>query len=248
MLGLIIAFGLAAAAAEILGGWFITITRKWPQKFQDYLLALSAGFLLALVFTKLIPESIDALGETAPLLFMVGYATLHLFEHTLIPHLHFGKETHEETISKHVAISAIAGLLVHAFLDGVAISITLKFNVVIGVLVFIGIFLHKFPEGLTAGSITLASGKATEALFATVVLGAVTFLGTATGYLLPKLNEKIIGYAFALIAGVGFYVGASDLIPEINNSKTRESPVIVFFGMLLFYITADLLHKAIQIK
>jgi hypothetical protein len=32
------------------------------------------------------------------------------------------------------------------------------------------------------------------------------------------------------------YVGASDLIPEVNKSRGRSAPLIVFLGMLFFWI------------
>jgi hypothetical protein len=41
--------------------------------------------------------------------------------------------------------------------------------------------------------------------------------------------------AFAFSAGIATYVGASDLIPEVNASKNRIVPLVVFGGILLFY-------------
>jgi hypothetical protein len=49
---IILLFGLIAAAAEILGGVLITMRQEWPRKIQEYLLALSAGFILALLFSS----------------------------------------------------------------------------------------------------------------------------------------------------------------------------------------------------
>jgi zinc transporter ZupT len=46
----------------------------------------------------------------------------------------------------------------------------------------------------------------------------------------------VIGYAFAFSAGIATYVGASDLIPEINHSRNRLIPLLVFGGMLLLYV------------
>ena len=49
------------------------------------------------------------------------------------------------------------------------------------------------------------------------------------------ISEALVGTAFAFSAGIATYVGASDLIPEINHSKNRIIPLLVFVGMLLFY-------------
>ncbi|HUI66304.1 MAG TPA: ZIP family metal transporter, partial [Bacteroidota bacterium] len=58
----ILLFGLAAAGAEILGGSLVVMRRRWPQRVQEYLLALSAGFILALVFLELVPEGLRSVG------------------------------------------------------------------------------------------------------------------------------------------------------------------------------------------
>lgn len=49
---LILTLGLVATIAEILGGLIIFFTQKWPRRFQDYLLAVGAGFIVALVLTQ----------------------------------------------------------------------------------------------------------------------------------------------------------------------------------------------------
>lgn len=248
MIPLILTLGLIATIAEFLGGLIIFFTRKWPHKFQDYTLAIGAGFIIALALTQLIPESISSIGESAPILIMLGYAMIHFFEHILASHLHFGEETHtEHMISKTASYSIFLGFFIHAFFDGMAISIGLKFNYIIGLLLFIGIFIHKFPEGMTVASVISASDKKiSTSLILTFAVGFATFAGAVVGLLIPAMNEKLVGYLFAVISGISLYVGSTDLIPEINNSKTRLAPIVVFVGMLLFYMTSDLLHKAIH--
>src|SRR3989339_1749982 len=112
-------FGLAAASAELLGGSLIYMRRTWPRRVQETLLALGAGFILALVFLKLIPVSIETVGASAMVYCLLGFATIHFFEHTIVGHLHFGEETHNDVmVSKTASISAFSGLFVHAFFDG----------------------------------------------------------------------------------------------------------------------------------
>ena len=86
---------------------------------QEYLLALSAGFLLSLVFVELVPQALAGSASEAPLLMLAGYAVLHFFEHTVVGHLHFGEETHHEVmVSRAASISTFLGLFVHAFSTG----------------------------------------------------------------------------------------------------------------------------------
>ncbi len=240
----ILAFGVAAALAELAGGGFVLLRRTWPRTVQEYLLALSAGFILALVFTELIPESLHAVGVRAPLFMLLGYSTLHFFEHTIVGHLHFGEETHREVMLSGVAsLSTFSGLFVHAFFDGFAIAVGVRYNFYLGLLVFIAILLHKLPEGLTIATVMLAAARRRRTAFlASAAIGGATLLGVVSVFVLGDINEAMMGSAFAFAAGIATYVGASDLIPEINHSPNRVIPLLVFGGMLLFYTGTLLLQ------
>jgi zinc transporter ZupT len=233
----IILFGLVASLAEVLGGWLVVMRADWPKRVQEYLLALGAGFILALVFVELVPEGLHAAGPAAPLFILIGYALLHFFEHTVVGHLHFGEETHREVMVSPVAsMSTLVGLFLHAFFDGFTISAGMQYDFYIGLLVFFAVLLHKIPEGLTIASVMLAAErKRSFALLATCAIGLATMLGIVSVIFLAGISEKVLGIAFALSAGVATYVGASDLIPEINHSRKRIIPLLVFGGMLLFY-------------
>lgn len=245
MTGQTILFGLAAAFAEIVGGSLIFLGKTWPRRIQETLLALGAGFILALVFLKLVPASIRALGDVAMVYCVLGFATIHFFEHTIVGHLHFGKETHKEVmVSKAASVSAFSGLFVHAFFDGFTISIGLQFDVFLGVLIFLAVLLHKFPEGLTIGSIVVAAGYPRRiVLLSTVGLALATLAGVCTIFVFQHVSTQAVGAGFAFSAGVAVYVGASDLIPEINKSDDRIPPLVVFAGMLLFYVSDKILES-----
>ncbi len=245
----IILFGLAAAAAEILGGTLIILRKEWPKRVQEYLIALSAGFILALVFFDLIPESMAILGGSASLAIISGFALLHFFEHTIVGHLHFGEETHTEImVSRLASFAAFGGLAIHAFFDGVAISAGMEHSYSIGLMVFIAIFLHKLPEGLTTASIMIAASQPRKTAFlASFAIGVATMLGIIVVFFIANLGSSAVGIAFAFSAGAATYVGASDLIPEINRSHNRIIPFVVFGGMLLFYVSRTLITAALAL-
>lgn len=245
----IVLYGLVAACAELLGGSLVVLRKRWPRAVQEYLLALSSGFILALVFLELVPESIRAVGEEAPLYMLLGYSVLHFFEHTVVGHLHFGEETHRDVmVSKIASVSTFSGLFIHAFFDGFAISVGMQFNFYLGVLIFIAVLLHKIPEGLTIASVMLAAEhRRRTAFLASVAIGVATMLGVVSVFLLTGVNERIVGLAFAFSAGIATYVGASDLIPEINHSRNRVIPILVFGGMILFYLGTSVFGSLINV-
>ena len=78
--------------------------------------------MLAATFLRMIPASI-ALSTSAPVLILAGYFLVQFFEHTLAPHFHFGEESHNEVMmNPAVGISALVGLSIHTFFDGVSIA------------------------------------------------------------------------------------------------------------------------------
>ncbi|MBI3004524.1 MAG: ZIP family metal transporter [Ignavibacteriales bacterium] len=240
----ILVYGFVAAVAEVLGGVLVVSRQTWPRRVQETFLALGAGFILALVFLKLIPASFSTLGETAALYMLGGFAVLHFFEHAIVEHLHFGEEIHEGVmVSKAATMSAFTGLFIHAFFDGLSISVGTQFDAFLGLLIFVAVLLHKFPEGLTIGSIMLSGHYPKKTvLLSTAGIGLATMLGACTVFLFSKVDAKITGMAFAFSAGTVLYVGASDLIPEINKSKDRIPPLVVFLGMVLFYVSERILE------
>ena len=132
--------GLIAAAGNLIGGYFV-VRRDWPRKFLQYFLALGAGYMLAVAFVEVIPESVRLSGESALLYVLIGYFLVHLFEHTLAPHFHFGEETHCEEVShQHARTSVLVGMTIHTFFDGVAIAAGFLVSTWLGAVMFVAVF------------------------------------------------------------------------------------------------------------
>jgi zinc transporter ZupT len=232
--------GTLAAAANIAGGLVLTMRRDWNLLLLKYFVALGAGFMLAATFLRMLPESL-ALSHRAPALVLGGYFLVHFFEHTLAPHFHFGEEIHDEVMmDRAVSTSALVGLSIHTFFDGVSIASGFLLSVPLGLLIFFAVFLHKFPEGFTVASIALAAGRGPRgALISTGVLAGSTLLGVA----LMNYFAFAVAWALPLSTGVTLYVAASDLIPEVNEERGVRMALVVFLGVALFAI-ADLILAA----
>ncbi len=237
---LALGLGLTAAAANVLGGLFI-VRRDWSRQYLKYFIALGAGFMLAAAFLEVIPESLHLAGQSAMVLVLVGYFIVHFFEHTLAPHFHFGEETHVEAMTpQHAGFTALLGLTIHTFFDGVAIASGFLVSMWLGGVIFLAIFLHKLPEGFTVASLMLASGQSRRtALLASALLGVATLAGV----LLMNLLRAEVSYALPLSAGVTVYVAASDLMPEVNREPGVRMALVVFLGVALMLF----LHRFVRI-
>lgn len=235
--------GLAAGAANVVGGLVVVSRRKWNRTPLIYFIALGAGFMLAATILRMLPESFHlteraGIPRLTPFLVLGGYLLVHFFEHTVAPHFHFGEETHDQVMSLHavVGFSALFGLSVHTFFDGVSIASGLLVSPELGLLVFTAVALHKIPEGFTIASIALASGRGKgKAIAGAIILATATVLG-ALGM---NLFAGAVVYALPFSTGVTLYVAASDLIPAVNEEGRKPVALAVFAGVALFYL-ADL--------
>jgi zinc and cadmium transporter len=231
--------GIVAAIGNLLGGYFV-VYRNWPRRFLQYFLALGAGYMLAVAFLDVIPESVRLAGDNAFIFVLIGYFLIHLFEHTIAPHFHFGEETHSEELSHHhVRSTMLLGLAIHTFFDGVAIASGFLVSNWLGAVIFVAIFLHKLPEGFTVASAVLASGESRRnAILASGLLGAATLLGV----LLTTLLQSQLKYALPLSGGVTLYVAATDLLPEVNREPNWRMALLVFAGVASLLIMQRLFH------
>lgn len=233
-------YALAAAGANLVGGLLITAAAPPNRAAQRLLIGFGAGYMLAVAFLAMIPHALSG-GYDAAVGVLGGYLLVHLTQHVMTPHFHFGEETHSHAmVGRWVGISALAGLLLHAFFDGVAIASGFSVSAALGLLVFAGILLHKIPEGVTVASIMLASGNTRRtAVVGVLLLGAATVAGVwLTAYL-----EPLQRHGLAVSAGVTLYVAASNLLPEVQQEHGWGVPLAIFSGVGLFYIGRLLLGQ-----
>lgn len=254
--------GALTAAANVLGGLILISSGIYKRYIGSlkYLLALGAGFMLGVTVIELLPKSISlwqtgvAWDETRmaiPVgLLLGGYLLTQFLEHTIAPHIHLGEEVHSDPlISTSSAYTAVGGLLMHTFFDGVSISAASQVDYRVGLLVFIAVFLHKFPEGFTVASLVLAAGKGhKQVLIANLIVGLTSFLGVIIFLLIGNGLGFTVAYALPFSAGVTLYVAASDLIPEVNHhgGKRPLVSVFVFAGVALFFLLHYLLHTTLE--
>jgi len=236
-----LAFAAVAAAADLAGAVVVAQTYRGGRVPLRYFVAGGAGFMLAAAFIRMLPESAQM--PHAFLFVLIGYFGVHLFEHTVAPHFHFGEEVHADAFLRpSAAYLAVLGLGVHTLFDGVAIAAGFMIGPTLGLLLFLAVLLHKLPEGFAIASIMLATGRSRgAALMAGGVLGALTVLGAL---LTSFLAEAHVGYALALSAGVTIYVAASDLIPEVNREGGPALAWTVFGGLILFALADWVLTAA----
>jgi ZIP family zinc transporter/zinc and cadmium transporter len=227
-------FAVAAALGNVVGALAVVRHLQRGLRFIDACLAFGAGFMLAVTLLGVLPEVLER-SPTAALYVLAGYFAVHLAQHVFTPHFHFGEETHR--LSASAGLSALLGLTLHTFFDGVAIASGFLVSNRLGLLLFLAVLLHKLPEGVTIASVMVAGGQTkARAVAGAAVLGGATILGV----LLTEQVAPLARHGLALSGGVTLYVAASNLVPEFQ-AKRGWLTALAFFGGAVGFFVAELL-------
>jgi ZIP family zinc transporter/zinc and cadmium transporter len=229
-------FAALAAGANLLGAAAVIGRRTtWSVRALDGMLAFAAGFMISVGLVDLLPEAIERGGRQAAVIALGGYLAVHITQHVIGTHFHFGEETHH--VSEAVSVAALVGLLLHTFVDGVAVASGFDVGGAVGALVFVAVILHKVPEGLAISSLFLAAGQGRgRALLAAAALGAATIAGVV----LTEQIEALRDHGLALAAGVTLYVGMSNLVPEFRARGGWHLPLAFVGGTATYFLARTL--------
>ena len=228
-----------ASLATLLGGWGVVRFLQGRAQFMQLLSGVTAGYLLSVTLVRIIPESLEQArgGERNALWILAGYLLVHVMEHGITLHFHYGEETHTDG-SPMSGVLALVGLSLHSFMDGVAIAAALSTHTNLGPLVVLGILFHRIPEGGTIASIFLVRGFGNRgALLAAGILALAALVGSAGQAVLALPAGPIL----ALTGGLALYVASSDLLPEVQKVSGLRSTMALLSGVGIFLLSARLL-------
>lgn len=214
----------------------------------DKLVCVSAGLLLTVAFTRLLPEAAE--GGLAPerlgwllLAGILGFFMLEklaLIHHT---HHHEGDEHqhhhgHDAREARRGGIPILVGDAFHNFADGVVIAAAFVLDWKAGVLATAAVLAHEIPHEVGDFMILLNAGFTKRRAFVfNLASGAAAVAGGIVGYLVLDTVEAMLPYALTLSAASFIYIALSDLLPEMmRRSRLAESaPQVAFVlaGVLL---------------
>ena len=224
----LIGFALAAGLGNVAGA--LALVRHSDRSLHaiDAGIAFGAGFMLAVTLIGVLPTALHD-GYHAAWFVLAGYLAVHVAQHVVNPHFHYGEETHR--VSAATGITALVGLSLHTFFDGVAIASGFLASTRLGLLLFLAVLVHKLPEGVTIASMMLAGGQSKgRAIASAAGLGLATVLGA----LLTESVAPLARHGLALSAGVTLYVAASNLVPEFQNRRRWQAAVWFLAGVAAF--------------
>ena len=240
----------AAGLAGCIGFFAIFIPSKNIQKLLSAALGFSAGVMITVSFSDLLPEAQTMLEGTysqraaaaITLLFLVLGVIFALFIDRFVPHeTGDNASSHEHRDLLRVGVVSALAMMLHNFPVGIATFLAGYSDMSLGFSIAIAIALHNIPEGLAIALPIYYSTKSVSKSFLFVLLSAVAEpLGGLCAYLFlsPFINAIVLGAIFAVIAGIMLYISFEELLPSSRkygyNSITLFS---VLGGICVIFIS-----------
>lgn len=200
----------------------------------DKLVCVSAGLLLTVALTHLVPEALE--GGIAPhafgwLLLAAIFGFFLLEKAALIHHTHHHEGDAHHHHHGHDALEARGGLPVlvgdafHKFADGVVIAAAFLLDWQAGLLATLAVMAHEVPHGVGDFMILLNAGfTQRRAYLYQMLAGMSAVAGGIAGYLLLDASAALLPYVLTIAAASFIYIALSDLLPEMmRRSSLRQS-------------------------
>ncbi len=263
---MILLYIILASTAEtfvaLTGILFLFLGSERFNKYLPYLVSLSVGAFLALIFFNMLPEAIDrsstkiALGYT-----LVGFLFFFLVSRFLYwYHNHEASTdvlTDDSSVDKTTNIKSsgyliLYGEVLHNSVDGIVIALAFLVDVNFGIATTIAVLFHEFPHQAVDFFVLISAGfKKSKALFFNFIAASSTlWVSILTYFIAVNIDiNKVIGPALGIAAGNFLYIAASDLIPDlhIQHKKgvagTLGQFSFILIGVVLMYVLKSLIPE-----
>ena len=229
-----------AGLSTMLGCIPIFIKLKNENKIIAGSLSFAAGVMICVSVTSLVPESIGILESNYNGIITVLLSFSFIMIGMIISSLIDNKLTKRKNTQLYkVGIISMIAIILHNVPEGIVTFISTTKDTSLGISLGIAIAMHNIPEGISISiPIYYATKSKWKALIYTFISGLSETFGAIITYLflLPFINEVILGFLFSLIAGIMLYISFVELLPTSVSYKENNITKIFFIIGLVFML------------
>jgi zinc and cadmium transporter len=223
----IVAGGVGMAAISLVGAVTFLLNEATQRRLVRPLVAFAAGSLLGGALAHMIPEATAESGGATPYLsILAGFALFLGIEQFL--HWH---HCHRETADcrEPLGYLILVGDGLHNLLGGLAVGAAFVADVGVGLTIWLAAAAHEVPQELGDFGVLIHSGWSRRRAMVFNLLSSLTFLlgGVAAWAVASRFDTSwLLGFA----AGNFLYIGASDLVPEVNRHRDLGMSALHFLA------------------
>jgi zinc and cadmium transporter len=233
----ILASGLVMSAIALVGSVTLLLSDQTLRRVVSPLVALAAGSLLGGAFFHMLPAATRRMPDLGVVFLwvMVGFAIFLALEQFL--HWHHCHRA-EADCRQPLGYLILVGDGLHNFLGGLGVAGVFLVDIRLGVMAWIAAAAHEVPQELGDFGVLIHSGwNKARALLFNFLSGLTFLLGGLLAYAAAGRSE--IPFLIPFAAGSFLYIGASDLIPQVNRHDSVTGNVVHFgafaVGLILLW-------------
>ena len=244
-LGWIISSSLLMSAIALVGSVTLILKEQTLQKILLPLVAFAAGSLIGGAFLHMMPAGLLKYegDDTFYLWILLGFLVFFALEQLLHwHHCHRAATSCKQPLTYLILI----GDGLHNFIGGLAIAGIFLVDIRLGIMAWLAAAAHEIPQELGDFGVLIHGGWGKRKALLFNVLSALTFLvGGLTAYMVSfKIN---VDFLIPFAVGNFLYIGASDLVPEVNKHGNIKTNLIHFASFsagiaLMWIIKVGLTH------
>lgn len=201
-----------------LAGGLLPLTLLESKRFTHLAVSFAAGILIGTALFHLLPESIEAVGETTGVAILAGFAVFYIPQKFMLAH-----PCEEGDCDFHkLGLFAFIGIGFHAFIDGLAVGASYdlpSINIIAG-----AIIAHKIPAALALALLLMAAefNKSRIALLILLFSLATPIGAVLTKFSLSGAGTEWLGYILGFSAGNFLAIAGSDLLRRLHDHDQKN--------------------------
>ncbi len=237
---------VAAAAATMIGGLSIFLTKQSNTRLLAFGLAFAGGAMIYISLVEIFWKSLSDFSQVysdkeayslMTLFFFIGVLLLVAVDR-LLPNPHnrlVPKEGEDKSTLKRVGLMAAIAITAHNIPEGMATFFATLEDPVLGGSLAFAIAVHNIPEGVSiAVPVYYATGSKKLTMLACSISALAEPLGAILGYIVlgPFLSPAVFGSVFAVIAGAMVFLAMDELLPTAKRyAKGHDAVYGIVIGM-----------------
>jgi zinc and cadmium transporter len=233
----ILAAGLAMVPVALVGAFTLLLEERTFRRLLLPLVAFSAGSLLGGALLHMLPAAVEEMGHglNVYLWVIAGFAVFFVLEQFL--HWH---HCHREAGGCDAPVTYLILIAngVHKFIGGLAVAGALLVDLRLGLTIWLASVVHEVPHELGDFAVLVHGGWTRRRALLFRFLTAFLFPIGAVVTFFASFQSNV-DFLVPFAAGNFLYIGASDLVPEVNRHHNWRSNLLHFacfasgIGMLL---------------
>ncbi len=240
---------LAVGFSTVFGSIAGLLIRRIPHRYNDAVLGIAAGVMLAAAVLGLIVPAAEfpvkfSLAMTVG--GVVAGALVVSFLDRVTPHLHrlagLDREKHPADRGVNRVLLFVSAIAIHKLPEGLAAGVSLGTENLGDVITVAGsISLQNIPEAMVIVAPLLAVGVTMwRTILISLSIGVVSMAGTLLGFFMVSQSVAVMPFMLAFAGGTMLYVVSDEMIPETHSHGFEKGAT---FALLSGFLLILVIHQ-----